>query len=133
MVVDDELVSRKKMEKIMMDFGECLPVEGGQEAIASFKQALDEQAPFSLITLDIEMPGMNGTEALQQIRKIEKDQQVQKDQQVKILMVTSHSRKEFVINSVQSGCNGYIVKPFDKKIIIKKLFDLHLPIPLQSL
>lgn len=133
LVVDDEFVSRKKMEKIMMEFGESVPVESGKEAVESFAKALDENKPFNLITLDIEMPDMNGTETLQKVRRIEKELKIQKEDQVKILMVTAHSQKEYVINSVQSGCNGYIVKPFEKQTIIKKLFDLHLPIPLQSL
>lgn len=130
MVVDDEFVSRLKMQKILSDFGEITPIENGQDAINSFRKAMDEGDLFSLITLDIDMPGVDGLEALFEIREIEKEKEVVQDKQVKILMVTSHSGKDHVITAVQAGCNEYIVKPFNKEVVVKKLFDLDVPIPI---
>ena len=124
LVVDDELVSRKKMQKIMENFGECEAVESGSAAIATFKKALESWMPFDLITLDVLMPKMDGTEVLYTIREIEKEKKIPGEKQVKILMVTSHSDKDTIITSIQAGCDDYIVKPFDREVIIKKLEKL---------
>ncbi len=121
LVVDDELVSRKKMQKIMDGFSECEAVESGSAAIAAFQKALENGMPFDLITLDVLMPKMDGTEVLYTIREIEKEKKIPKEKQVKILMVTSHSDKDTFITSIQAGCDDYIVKPFDREVIINKL------------
>ncbi len=132
MVVDDELVSRKKMEKILGGFGEVEAAENGEKAIDIFKKASDKGEGFDLITLDIEMPGIDGTETLFEIREIENEKKVPKDKQVKVLMVTSHSHKDYVITSMQAGCNDYIVKPFTKDTVVKKLFDINVPVPVEG-
>jgi len=72
LVVDDELVSRKKMQKIMDAFGECIAVASGEAALKAFGEAIAKEEPFDLITLDISMPRMDGTEVLYEMRKIEK-------------------------------------------------------------
>lgn len=124
LVVDDELVSRKKLQKIMESLGECEAVESGSAAIAAFQKALENGMPFDLITLDVLMPKMDGTEVLYTIREIEKEKKIPKEKQVKILMVTSHSDKDTIITCIQAGCDDYIVKPFDREAVFKKLGKL---------
>ena len=68
LIADDELVSRKKMEKIMEAFGECKTVETGKAAVAAFSESLKNGEPFDLVTLDIMMPDMDGLRALVEIR-----------------------------------------------------------------
>ena len=127
MVVDDELVSRMKMKKILSGFGEIVPVENGKDAIDLFRKSVTEGSEIDLITMDIEMPEVDGIEALFEIREIEK--KLKRDKPVKILMVTSHAHKDYIITSVQAGCNEYVVKPFTKETVLKKLFALDVPIP----
>ena len=126
LIVDDELVSRKKMQKIMGNFGECEEVDCGKMAINAFNKAIQFRSPFDLITLDVSMPDMDGTEVLFEIRAIEKGINLPKEKQVKILMVTSHSDKDMIITCIQAGCDDYIVKPFDKETISEKIKKIKL-------
>jgi putative nucleotidyltransferase with HDIG domain len=126
LAVDDELVSREKMKKIMDSFGECLAAENGKKAIEIFKSALDKQEPFDLITIDVSMPDLDGTEVLHTIRRIEKDFLIPKENRTKAIMVTSRSDKDTIMACVQAGCNDYIVKPFDKNVISQKLSGMGL-------
>ncbi|MBF0349939.1 MAG: response regulator [SAR324 cluster bacterium] len=119
--MDDEIVSRKKMQKIMEEFGECIAVDSGKAAIMVYDESLKEGAPFNLITLDIVMPGMDGTEVLTIVRKLENSKKINKMLRAKILMVTSHSEKEVVVQCIKEGCDDYIVKPFNRDMVIKKL------------
>jgi len=121
LVVDDDPVSRKMLQKIMSSFGECEEVENGKVAIKSFEQSLENDTPFDLITLDISMPEMDGIDALNRIRKLETEKGVPLEKRAKIFMVTSHSDEDTVTNSVKAGCDDYIVKPFNKEIVLAKL------------
>ena len=103
LVVDDEIVSRKKMQIIMEGFGECEAVESGTAALGVFEKAWENLAPFDLISLDISMPDMDGTEVLYEIRKKEKGRKVSKEQQAKVMMVTSHSDKDTVSPVCRQG------------------------------
>ncbi len=124
LIVDDELVSRTKMKTIISGFAPCTAVDSGSAAVAAFEKALRENKPFNIILLDINMPEMDGTEALYKIREIENKATLPKEKQAIIIMVTSHSDKDNIITCLQAGCNDYVVKPFNKEIISEKL-DKH--------
>jgi two-component system chemotaxis response regulator CheY len=124
LVVDDELVSRKKMHKIMEQAGECESYEKGAEAFEAFKNALEGGNPFQLISLDIVMPDMSGIDVLTKIRELEDTRKIERPDRVKIMMVTSHSDQEHVVASLKAGCNNYIVKPFDKERVFSKIASL---------
>ncbi len=114
LVVDDELVSRKKMETILDKFGKCTGVATGTQALTLFSKFLKKGEEFKLVTLDISLPDMEGTEVLSRLREIEQDENVREDRKVKILMVTSHADQETVLLSIETGCDDYIIKPFSK-------------------
>jgi two-component system, chemotaxis family, chemotaxis protein CheY len=121
LVVDDELVSREKIRRIMEHFGQCKSVESGEAAIAAFHEAWNSWSPYDLITLDISMPTMSGLETLQTLREIEKEKNVPEEKRVKIIMATSEADRDTVVTCLSEGCNDYIVKPFNQKTIGVKL------------
>lgn len=120
LVVDDELVSRKKMMKIVSDFGQCDGVADGETAISSVRTALEEWKLYNLVTLDISMPDISGTEVLSTIRRMEKDRGLDAEEKTKILMVTSHSDVE-TVKACVGKCDGYVIKPFNKEVMTEKL------------
>lgn len=126
LVVDDDLVSRKKMEKILEEFGDCFLVESGSDAIKIFREAWGMGVPFDLVSLDIGLPDMSGIEVLKNIRRIEKEKAIAKDKLSRIMMVTSHADQNMVLGSVEAGCNNYIVKPFSREKVVEKLEHLGL-------
>ena len=122
LVVDDEVVSRKKMLKILSKYGECEEAENGGEAIEKFSvNAVDGTDSFDIIMLDIAMPDMSGLDVLKRIRQIEIEKSIPKEKQVKVLMVTVKSEKEVVRMSIKEGCDDYVIKPFNNESIESKL------------
>jgi HD-like signal output (HDOD) protein len=121
LIVDDQLVSRMKIQKILENICNSDAVDCGQAAIDAFKQALDSQSPYDLITLDVSMPDMDGRQVLQTIRKLEFEKKIAQQRQVKILMITSSSDKDTVLSSIEAGCDDYLVKPLNRETISKKL------------
>ena len=59
------------------------------------------------------MPEMTGIEALKQIRA--------NGSKVPVIMVTTESEKERVLEAIKSGANDYLAKPFGPKEIEEKL------------
>ena len=124
LVVDDEMISREKMKMIMSHFGECEAVESGAEAVEKFAGAWNSWSPYDLISLDVQMPEMDGVDVLKRIREMERDKNVPESKRVKVVMVTARSDKDTIMTSIQAGCNDYVVKPFDKTIVAKKLTQM---------
>jgi len=124
LIVEDELVSRKKLEK-MLAFcdGDIQCVEDGKKGVEAFAAALKNGEPYDLIFLDILMPEMNGLAALEEIRRIEKEKNIVKSVQVKIVMLTGLDDAESVMNSHLSGCDAYLLKPVNKSDLVKILQD----------
>ena len=124
LVVDDELVSRMKMQKILEGLGDVRCAENGPDAIGAFKHAWEDGDPFQLIMLDISMPGMDGTEVLLEIKEFEQSTMAPADRQARVLMVTAQTDRNSVVTCVQAGCDGYIVKPFNRESVFEKLRKL---------
>jgi len=124
LIADDEKVSRIKLKLIMQNFGECESVDNGKDAVAMFHSAHQQGKPFSLIMLDLDMPDMDGLQVLSEIIAAETKLGVPKSQKAKVLMVSSFTDKDLVLRCIQSGCDGYIAKPFGIHIIGKKLSKL---------
>ncbi|MCC9604658.1 response regulator [Blastopirellula sp. JC733] len=80
----------------------------GDEALKIFKPG-----DFDLVLTDWNMPGKNGLEVVQEIRKIDKD--------VKIMMVTTEAEKSRVLEAIQAGVSDYLVKPFTADTLREKL------------
>lgn len=119
--VDDDPVSLNKMVAIMEEIGDCRQAETGKEAVTVFFKNLEAGNTFDLITLDISLPDMEGTEVLRILRQIEADKGIAGQKRAKIIMVTSHADKGRVVASLKAGCNDYIVKPFDINTLISKV------------
>jgi two-component system, chemotaxis family, chemotaxis protein CheY len=124
LIVDDDLVSRKKMQVILKDYALIETAGDGDTAMSAFRNAWGEWKPFDLITLDISMPDMTGFAVLKKIRDIEKGKNVEQGKRVKVMMVTGVADRETVINCKVEGCDDYVVKPFKKETVFDKLHSM---------
>ena len=122
LIVDDEMVSRVKLETVMESIGDCESVGGGNDAVERYRQAFVEEKRFDLVMLDIDMPDMQGEEVLRKIREVEN----YGPHRAAVVMVTAQSDQEHVLACLKSGCDEYVVKPFDDKTIKDKLAHLGL-------
>ncbi|MGD8703180.1 MAG: response regulator [Desulfosarcina sp.] len=121
LVVDDELVSRKKMKKIMQAYGACQAVDSGTAAIKAYTEALLANEHFGLITLDVSMSDMPGIQVLSTIRTVERSNDIPKEARVKVLMVTALADQATVLASIEAGCDDYLKKPFSLQTVTQKL------------
>ena len=126
LIVDDDTPNRKLLTDIVSKMGECEAVAGGQEALSAFEKAWEDWRPYNLIFLDVLMPGMDGREVLHEIRKIEKAKNISQQHQARIIMVTGISEEETVMDCLKNGCDEFIVKPINIKLVLEKVKKLGL-------
>ncbi|XOV79414.1 MAG: response regulator [Aestuariibacter sp.] len=86
-------------------------------AVEDGKQACDEALHqcFDLILMDIQMPVMDGLQALKKIRSF--------DPQTPIIALTANSMKHEIEHYIAAGFNDHLPKPIPKDILVKLLSD----------
>ncbi len=104
LIVDDELVSRKKLQKIMQSIGECETAQNGEDAI---RIATGEMLP-DLILLDIIMPGINGYEVCKRLKSNARTQNIP------VIFLSANTGIEDITQGFELGAVDYITKPFHK-------------------
>lgn len=126
LLVDDNFVSRKLLNALLGELGECVPAASGEEAIELFTQGHESQNPFDLICLDVMMPGLDGHETLAKIRRWEEDNDIDSIQGVKVIMITAMDDKKNVFQAFKGGCEAYIVKPVERTKLMEAIARLGL-------
>lgn len=110
-MVDDHPLLRKGLKQLL-DLEDELEVVGeasnGQDAIAL---ALELEP--DLITLDLNMQGMDGLETLRLMRD--------KGVDSRIIMLTVSDNDEDVIEAIRGGADGYLLKDMDPDEMVEKL------------
>ena len=105
LVVDDELVSRKKLEKLLGALGhEAQVTTDGQQAWRLWKK----ERPRMVLT-DWIMPEMDGPELCRRIRAAEGSQYTY------IIMITSKESTQDIVTGMDAGADDFITKPFVKE------------------
>ena len=121
LIIDDEVICRKKLTVILKQYGNCLEFSDGNSAITHFGKMVRAKEKVDLITLDISMPNANGMTVLHRLRMLERISGIRPNQQAAILMVTSSTEKAKVTKALSLGCTDYILKPFKEANIISRL------------
>ena len=117
LVIDDSDVCRKMIDILLKDYCDCEFACDGREGFELFKRDLHSDEPFRLITLDIQMPEMDGHETLEAIRKYESDNGIYGLDGTKIIMTTSQEEREHVFGAFRKGCEAYVIKPMGEKLL----------------
>jgi two-component system chemotaxis response regulator CheY len=112
LVIDDSRTTRIIIGKILREIGvDFIEAADGVEALEQLKRHPD----VDLLLLDWNMPHMNGFDFLRAVR----GQRAYDG--VRILMVTSEAQGEQVARALGAGANEYLMKPFNKEVLVAKL------------
>jgi len=110
MLVDDEVpfveTTTKRLEKRNLNI---LQAFNGQEAL----ETLAKNRNVDVIVLDVKMPGMDGLEVLQEIKKA--------TPLTEVIMLTGHATVESAIEGMKRGAHDYLMKPCDIDQLVAKI------------
>ena len=110
------------LKAILKERAECEIAVNGNQAIDAVFAAAEAGEPFDMVLLDIAMPELDGVSALEQIRKKEEEDRVPFGETVPIIMVTA--LKQQIFTAFNKGCDGYLVKPILKDVVISKIEEV---------
>ena len=113
MIVDDDAEYLEVVKRYLAEDYIPYTAQGGRAALD-----LLMQQKVDLILLDVEMPVLDGFHTLDSIRKMETAIDVP------VVFVTGRHDRFTVFHSVQRGVDGYIVKPFEKEALLKKIEEV---------
>ena len=102
LIVEDEVLIREGMSDYLMECGyEVFEAGDGQEALDLFHR----EAP-DLVLLDINMPGLNGLQALEKIKS--------QDYRFRAVFSTAYDYFEYAVEALRLGAVDFMVKPVKK-------------------
>lgn len=110
-IVDDHTMVRQGLKQILEledDITVIAQASNGEEAI---NIARTEQP--DVILMDINMPGMNGLEAIKEM----KDEKISS----KIIVLTIHEDRDYLFKTLHMGAEGYVLKDADPNILIEAI------------
>lgn len=109
LVVDDDLAIRKLLSKVLQTSGfEPVLAKNGEEALE-----LVSKDTFQLILLDVTMPGLDGFQVIQRIRR--------KNITTPIMVVSGRSEDFDALYGLEIGADDYIIKPFNPIVLGAKV------------
>ncbi|MCL2063701.1 MAG: response regulator [Candidatus Cloacimonetes bacterium] len=113
LVVDDSPTMRRIVFNTLkrLGYNEIEEAEHGAEALDKLK-TIDG---INFVVTDWNMPVMDGLQLVQEIRGMAEYAKVP------ILMVTTRSVKDDIIEAMKAGVNNYIVKPFTPEVLKSKI------------
>jgi len=115
LVADDHPVVRKGLQTCLARQG-SLRIVGeaadGDEALRKTRELLPD-----VVLMDISMPGMNGLAVTEVLRK--------ELPQIKVLVLSVHSNKEYIFRVIHAGAHGYVSKEAAPEELLRAIESVH--------
>jgi len=100
LIVDDERGPAESLRMVFKSSYDVYTAPGGEEALAVLRER-----PIDVVTLDMRMPGMPGTEVMEHIKRYDPD--------IEIIVVTGYASLDSAIRGLRHRVFDYVTKPFD--------------------
>jgi len=113
LLVDDDEVILEMGVDVLEELGyRVMSANSGESAIEIYQCG----EKFDLVVLDMLMPGMDGHQTFSRLQEIDPD--------VKVLISTGHTIDSHAEEMLESGCKGFILKPFSVRDFSYKLREI---------
>lgn len=113
-IADDEPHVLRSLEFILKKQGyKVITASNGEEALEKVKGNSPD-----LVFLDIQMPKMDGNTVLKKLREDEAYQELY------IVMITAKGQETDRLNSLESGANEYVTKPYSPRKLIARVKEI---------
>lgn len=112
---DNEINAEILSELLDIEGATCEIAENGQLVLERFERAA--KGEFDAILMDVQMPVMNGYEASQKIRMLDRPNA----KSIPIIAMTANAFAEDVKDALNAGMNAHVAKPIDMDILKKTI------------
>ena len=112
LICDDEGIVQESLKfMIRKSFGDKCELESAKNGRTAIELA--ESFRPDIVLMDIQMPGINGIEAMQEIRKENKN--------IIFIVLTAYDKFEYTQKSIDIGVMSYLTKPINRDTLIETL------------
>ena len=111
LLIDDHTLFRSGIKALLQRQTDFTVVGEASDGLEGVK--LVEQTPADVVLLDIDMPSMNGLEALAQIRESHPN--------LAVLMLTVSEDSDTLTESLRLGAKGYLLKNADQDFLLRSI------------
>ena len=131
LIIDDDVKVCEYLQELLTPDGcEVVAINDPQAGLEKLKA----QETFHILILDLKMPGINGLELLEKIRKVDKD--------IAAIILTAYPSLESATDAINLDVSAYMQKPFSgdemretiarvarkKGIVVRREDELHITI-----
>lgn len=106
LIIDDDASVRQTLTRVLERAN--FQVDNARDGKEALKKITD--GSFHLVYLDIRMPGMDGLDVLQEVRKIKPD--------LSVILLTAHASLKSALDAIRLGARDYLVKPIDPEVFV---------------
>ncbi len=101
LIVEDGQIQREMLRDFLRKEGHTVAeADSGEKALAEVRSSY-----FDLLLMDYKMPGMNGLEVLQEVKKM--------NPEIDVIMMTAYGTIETAVEAMKAGAVDYVTKPID--------------------
>jgi len=116
LAVDDHPINRKILVETLSSWNAQVTAVGdGQQAVATLRQAAESSHPYSLLLIDCRMPGMDGFQVVEAIRRSGLAVGLT------IIMMASDHWADDIARTYDLGLGGYLTKPIRRSDLLQTL------------
>lgn len=108
LVADDHAIIRDGLKKILADTVDMVVAGEASNGVETLEQV--RARDWSVVVLDLSMPGRNGLELIRLIRA--------ERPKLPILVFSMHSEEQFAVRAIRSGASGYLTKESDSDLLL---------------
>jgi len=111
LIADDHAIVRQGLKQVLSDSTSMKVVEEAENG----SEVLDKisKNDFSVLVLDVSMPGENGIEILKKVKVMSPD--------LPVLMLSMYSEEQYAIRALKAGANGYLTKDKAPDILVSAI------------
>jgi two-component system, chemotaxis family, chemotaxis protein CheY len=128
LILEDDPTSGKLLTSFLKPFGNCDLVTDGKSAVEFFQKAIRADDGYRLILVDIMVPETVGHDVVRMIREMERKEGIPLEKKAKVIMTTSLSDPDNIIESFKARCDSYLIKPIRKAKLISEIKSLGISI-----
>ncbi len=115
LITDDQVALAEELKSVLQT-DSCLEVVGiATDGFAALEQ-MQQNTP-DVVLMDIRMPNMNGVVATQRIKT--------EYPQVKVVILTTFDDSDYILNAINNGASGYLLKDIGSAALIDSIKDAY--------
>ena len=111
LIVDDDPLQREVLGQLLEESSvELMFAASGTEALR-----VAHRRPPDLVLMDVNLPDMDGIETMRRLHG------TRYGRRTPVIMITGYSQKDVVVESRRAGAADFVVKPYDRALLLDKV------------